>query len=86
MMAAVILSMIFMLVFSEAVSGFIHRHPTMKMLALSFLLMIGFLLVADGLHHHLDKKYLYFAMAFSFLVEFLNLRAKKKAREKKKAA
>lgn len=85
MMAAVILSMIFMLVFSEAVSGFIHRHPTMKMLALSFLLMIGFLLVADGLHHHLDKKYLYFAMAFSFLVEFLNLRAKKKSLKKKAA-
>ncbi len=85
MMIAVILSMIFMLAFSEMVSGFINRHPTMKMLALSFLLMIGFLLIADGLHHHLDKKYLYFAMAFSFLVEFLNLRAKKRALKKRNA-
>ena len=84
MMAAVILSMIFMMVFSGMVSDFIHRHPTMKMLALSFLLMIAMLLIADGLEYHIDKRYIYFAMAFSFFVEFLNLRAKKKSQEKKK--
>jgi len=85
MAAAVILSMIFMMVFSGVVSDFIQRHPTMKMLALSFLLMIAVLLIADGLEYHIDKRYIYFAMAFSFFVEFLNLRAKKKSQEKKKA-
>jgi len=85
MMAAIILSMIFMMVFSGVISDFIHRHPTMKMLALSFLLMIAILLVAEGLEYHIDKRYIYFAMAFSFFVEFLNLRAKKKTEEKKNA-
>jgi predicted tellurium resistance membrane protein TerC len=78
MIIAVVISMIFMIVFSKWVSEFINRHPTIKMLALSFLLMIGFLLIADGLHYHIDKKYLYFAMAFSFLVEFLNMKERKK--------
>lgn len=85
MMLAVIASMIFMMLFSGVVSAFIHRHPTMKMLALSFLLMIAILLVAEGLEYEIDKRYIYFAMGFSFLVEFLNLRAKKKARQKKSA-
>jgi predicted tellurium resistance membrane protein TerC len=80
MIIAVVISMIFMILFSKWVSEFINRHPTIKMLALSFLLMIGFLLIADGLHYHIDKKYLYFAMAFSFLVEFLNMRERKKQR------
>ena len=78
MIIAVTAAMVFMIFFSKWVSEFINRHPTIKMLALSFLLMIGFLLIADGLHYHIDKKYLYFAMAFSFLVEFLNMRARKK--------
>lgn len=85
MAAAVILSMIFMLVFSGVVSDFIHRHPTMKMLALSFLLMIAMLLIAEGLEYHIDKRYIYFAMGFSFFVEFLNLRAKAKSQKKTKA-
>ncbi|MBK9729987.1 MAG: TerC family protein [Chitinophagaceae bacterium] len=78
MVIAVIAAMGFMLVFSKWVSEFINKHPTIKMLALSFLLMIGILLVADGLHYHIEKQYLYFAMAFSFLVEFLNMRVRKK--------
>ncbi|MCY7411306.1 MAG: TerC family protein [Chitinophagales bacterium] len=82
MIIAVVAAMIFMLVFANAVSSFISKHPTIKMLALSFLLMIGFLLIADGLHYHIDKKYLYFAMSFSFLVEFLNMRATKKKPKK----
>lgn len=78
MIIAVTGAMFFMLVFSKLVSEFINKHPTIKMLALSFLLMIGVLLVADGLHYHIEKQYLYFAMAFSFLVEFLNMRERKK--------
>lgn len=82
MIIAVTVSMLFMVLFAKWVSEFINRHPTIKMLALSFLLMIGFLLIADGLHYHIDKKYLYFAMAFSFLVEFLNMRERKKRKKK----
>lgn len=78
MVIAVTAAMGFMLLFSKWVSEFINNHPTIKMLALSFLLMIGVLLVADGLHYHIEKQYLYFAMAFSFLVEFLNMRERKK--------
>lgn len=78
MVIAVTAAMGFMLLFSKFVSEFINKHPTIKMLALAFLLMIGVLLVADGLHYHIEKQYLYFAMAFSFIVEFLNMRARKK--------
>ncbi|HNQ88741.1 MAG TPA: TerC family protein [Verrucomicrobiota bacterium] len=74
MIAAVVIAVIFMLVFSGALSRFIEQHPTLKMLALSFLLMIGVVLVADGLGQHISKGYVYFAMAFSVLVETLNLR------------
>lgn len=80
MIIAVILSLIVMLVFSKTISDFVHRHPTMKMLALAFLLMIGVLLVVEGLHVHVPKGYIYFAMAFSLFVEILNLRATKKAK------
>jgi predicted tellurium resistance membrane protein TerC len=66
-----------MLVFSGFIVEFIEANPTVKMLALSFLLMIGVVLVADGLGHHLEKGYIYFAMAFSLGVEMLNLRASK---------
>ncbi|MEP6789450.1 MAG: TerC family protein, partial [Acidobacteriota bacterium] len=73
MIIAIILSMIVMLIFSKSVSDFIHKHPTIKMLALSFLLMIGMLLFLEGLHVDVPKGYVYFAMAFSVLVEILNL-------------
>jgi predicted tellurium resistance membrane protein TerC len=77
MVAAVILAVGVMLLSSEPLSRFIERHPTVKMLALSFLLLIGVSLIAEGLDHHIPKGYLYFAMAFSILVEGLNLRAKR---------
>ncbi|EPG76476.1 integral membrane protein TerC family protein [Leptospira fainei serovar Hurstbridge str. BUT 6] len=77
MVIAVILSLVIMLIFSGTVSDFINNHPTMKILALSFLIMIGVMLFADGLHFHIPKGYIYFAMAFSLLVEFINMRARK---------
>jgi predicted tellurium resistance membrane protein TerC len=81
MIAAVILAVGFMLVFSGHISRFIDNHPTLKMLALSFLLLIGFVLVAEGFHKEISKGYIYFAMAFAVGVECLNLRmrAKQKA-------
>jgi predicted tellurium resistance membrane protein TerC len=81
MALAVILAVIVMLVFSGAIVRFIEANPTVKMLALAFLLMIGFVLVLDGMGHHIQKGYIYFAMAFSLGVEMLNLRAA--ARDKK---
>lgn len=77
MIAAVVISMVVMLAFSASISSFINRHPTVKMLALSFLLMIGVLLVAEAFHQHVPKGYIYSAIAFSLLVEILNLKAKK---------
>ena len=77
MVAAVVVAVGFMFVFARPISEFVERHPTVKMLALSFLLMIGLTLVAEGLDQHIPKGYIYFAMAFSVLVEMLNLRAKK---------
>jgi predicted tellurium resistance membrane protein TerC len=81
MIAAVILAVLFMLTFAGAIGEFVHRHPTIKMLALSFLLLIGVALVADGLDHHIPKGYIYFAMCFSVFVEMLNLRMRRKAVE-----
>lgn len=78
MITAVILAVIVMLVFAGAISSFVERHPTIKMLALSFLLLIGVTLVADGMGQHVPKGYIYFAMAFSFGVEILNLRMRAK--------
>jgi predicted tellurium resistance membrane protein TerC len=78
MVLAVILAMIFMLAFSGTVSDFVERHPTVKMLALAFLLMIGVVLIADGFGQHIPKGYVYSSMAFSLFVEMLNLRAKAK--------
>lgn len=78
MVIAVIAAMIVMLLFSGPVSNFVHRHPTVKMLALSFLLMIGTLLVLDAFHVEVPKGYVYFSIAFSFFVEMLNLRMRKK--------
>ena len=74
MVAAVMIAVGFMMVFAGAVSDFVQRHPTVKMLALSFLLMIGLSLVAEGFDQHIPKGYIYFAMAFSVFVEMLNLR------------
>ena len=77
MIAAVVVAVAFMMVFAEAIAGFVDRHPTVKMLALSCLIMIGVMLIAEGLHHHIPKGYVYFAMAFSVFVEVLNLRLRK---------
>ncbi len=74
MVAAIVIAVGFMLVFAGPISGFVERHPTVKMLALSFLLLIGFALVAEGFGQHIPKGYIYFAMAFSLGVEMLNLR------------
>jgi predicted tellurium resistance membrane protein TerC len=77
MIAAVVGAVAFMMVFAGAIGDFVDAHPTVKMLALSFLLLIGVTLIADGFHHHIPKGYVYFAMAFSVLVEMLNLRMRK---------
>ena len=77
MIAAVVIAVGFMMVFAGPVSDFVERHPTVKMLALSFLLLIGLALIADGLNQHIPKGYIYFAMAFSVGVELLNLRMRK---------
>lgn len=74
MVTAVVAAMVVMLVSMEAVTAFIERHPTVKILALSFLLLIGVLLVAEGMGRHIEKGYVYFAMAFSLFVELLNMR------------
>ena len=79
MIAAVVISIIAMMLFAGKIGAFVQRHPTIKMLALAFLLLIGVTLIAEGLHQHIPKGYIYFAMAFSVLVEFLNMRLRKKA-------
>jgi predicted tellurium resistance membrane protein TerC len=78
MIIAVIIAMAVMFVFAKSVSDFVQKHPTMKMLALAFLLMIGLLLFVEGFHVHVEKGYVYFAMAFSLTVELLNLKLRKK--------
>ena len=78
MVIAVVIAMIIMVVAAEPVSRFVNAHPSVKMLALSFLLLIGMSLVAEGLDFHIPKGYVYFAMGFSVLVETLNLRATSK--------
>ncbi len=85
MIAAVVIAIIVMLVASGPVSRFIQEHPTSKMLALSFLLLVGVALIADGLHYHVPRGYLYFAIAFSAGVEALNLWAGKRRRAGKSA-
>ena len=79
MIAAVILAVVFMMFTAGAVSSFIDRHPSVKMLALSFLLLVGVTLIAESFDRHIPKGYMYFAMAFSIFVEMLNLRASAKA-------
>jgi predicted tellurium resistance membrane protein TerC len=76
MITAIVLAVLVMLIFAGRVSDFVERHPTLKILALSFLLLIGVMLVAEGIGTHMDKKYIYFAMAFALGVEMLNLRVR----------
>lgn len=80
MIAAVVTSVALMMVFAKAISQFVSQHPSIKMLALSFLVVVGVVLVAEGFDHHVPKGYIYFAMAFSVGVEMLNIRYRKKAR------
>ena len=79
MITAVMIALGLMLIFAGAISDFVNRHPTLKMLALSFLILIGVMLVGDSLGHHIPKGYIYFSMAFAFAVEMLNLRLRSKA-------
>jgi predicted tellurium resistance membrane protein TerC len=81
MVAAVVIAVMTMMVFAGAISAVIERHPTLKMLALSFLLLIGVVLIADGFGQHVPKGYIYFAMAFSVFVELLNIRLRRVAAE-----
>jgi predicted tellurium resistance membrane protein TerC len=85
MSLAVLAAVAVMLWFISPVSAFIERHPTVKMLGLSFLLLIGIVLVADGLGQHIPRGYIYFAMGFSIFVEMLNLKPRSR-REQKSAA
>ena len=80
MIAAVIIAVLVMMISATKISNFVNNHPTVKMLALSFLLLIGVSLLAEGFDQHISKGYIYFAMGFSMLVEFLNLRMKKNNR------
>ena len=80
MVAAVVVSVALMMAFAGAIGRFVSSRPTIKMLALAFLFMIGLVLIADGFDHHVPKGYVYFAMAFSILVEMLNMRVRRKAR------
>lgn len=77
MVAAVVIAVAFMMLFSGKISAFVEQHPTIKMLALSFLLLIGVALIGDGLDMHIPKGYIYFAMAFSVMVEMLNLKLRR---------
>jgi predicted tellurium resistance membrane protein TerC len=79
MVVAVIISVLIMMLAAEPISAFVHRHPTVKMLALSFLLLIGLSLLLEGFDHHIPKGYMYFAMGFSVFVEMINLRVRRKA-------
>lgn len=78
MIIAVVIAVLVMLIFAKSIGEFIEKHPTFKMLALSFLLLVGVMLVADGFGKHIEKGYLYFAIGFSLFVEMLNMRIRKK--------
>ncbi|MEK6700672.1 MAG: TerC family protein, partial [Planctomycetota bacterium] len=79
MVTAVVISVMIMMVFSGYIARFIDKHPTLKVLALSFLMLIGFVLIADGLGQHIPKGYVYFAMAFSLMTEVINIRMRVKS-------
>ena len=78
MVAAIVIAMGVMLAFTKVVNTFIEAHPTLKTLALSFILLVGVMLVADGLGQHIERGYIYFAMGFSLFVETMNIRSKRK--------
>jgi predicted tellurium resistance membrane protein TerC len=78
MVVAMVIAMLIMLASMNALSGFVERHPTVKILALAFLLLIGVMLVAEGMGRHIEKGYIYFAMAFSLLIELLNMRYRRR--------
>jgi predicted tellurium resistance membrane protein TerC len=78
MVAAVVIAVLVMMIFAASVSAFVERHPTIKMLALAFLILIGAMLVAEGVHQPIPRGYIYFAMFFSLSVELLNMRARKR--------
>jgi predicted tellurium resistance membrane protein TerC len=80
MIAAIVIAVLVMLLFAGPVSDFVSAHPTVQMLAFSFLLLVGIFLMAEGMHKHIDRGYIYFAMAFSLFVEFLNLKMQKMRR------
>ncbi len=82
MVAAVVIALGVMLVFAGSISDFVNKHPTLKMLALSFLILIGVTLVGEGLGQHIPKGYIYFSMAFAFGVEMLNLKLRSKSKQK----
>ena len=77
MIAAVVISMLIMIFFAGAISRFINKHPTLQILALAFLIMIGMMLVAEGFHQKINKSYIYTAIAFSLIVELINMRMRK---------
>jgi predicted tellurium resistance membrane protein TerC len=81
MIAAVVIAILVMMVSARSISEFVDQHPTVKMLALSFLLLIGMSLVAEGFDQHIPKGYIYFAMGFSVFVEMLNLRLRRRRQE-----
>jgi predicted tellurium resistance membrane protein TerC len=83
MILAVVIAMIAMLIFSGKVSDFIEKHPTVKMLALAFLVMIGFALIAESFHLHVEKAYIYFSLVFSILVEALNMAYRSQSHRRK---
>ncbi len=78
MVAAVVISVIVMMLFAERVSVFVKRHPTLKILALSFMILIGVMLVAEAIGTEVDKGYIYFAMSFSLVVEMINIRLRRR--------
>jgi len=78
MIIAVVISMLIMMAFAGKISDFIAKYPTLQMLALSFLILIGFMLVLEGFHTHVPKGYIYFAVFFSLLVEYLNIKIRDK--------
>jgi len=80
MISAVVVAVIFMMIFASPISNFVHKHPTIKILALSFLILIGLSLVTEGFDQHIPKGYIYFAMAFTVFVEMLNLKIRGKSK------
>jgi predicted tellurium resistance membrane protein TerC len=84
MIIAVILSIVIMIIFSGRISDFINRHPSMEVLALGFLILIGFMLFLEGLHYDIPKGYIYFAVAFSLVIEMINIRIRKRKKAVKK--